>query len=498
SDVSLQPNAQQLQGTNADGRVRPGGDVARYSTRGQRPPSPIFNANESRVLRAPFRLAGELSQNRWSADFHAKSGEEYWIEVQSQSCDQVTDIELILFELTEHNGKPIPKRLTQQDDPRGIQGVDVRSFSRDPYLRWTPARDGRYRIQLIDHMQSSDRSEAKEFRLEVRRPAPQFHLLAFPAHPGTNAVDAKPTGLTLMQNGTQAIQVRVLRQDGFNEAIEIFAESSSPELTQSFSHSRAVLAKGQTECTLVLSHAPKEEAEPEKNDSTEPISLRIYGRAIVDGNSIARNSGSDTEATYACVHQSKSAERTRPQSRITSQLPLYVNVSDRVPVRFALQSETSVEVEQGKSCELPILVNRLESSKVTAIARAKDLPPKTTCADVTIGADVDEAKATIKVAKDTPVGEYTVWMQCETKLNWSRNPQALQRLEDSLAESETTLKEAKESGADPAKVKQLEMFVAQVKDAVNQQRKSSSAKPLTVWIPSTSCTIRVVKTASSK
>lgn len=497
-----EPNSGDSKLADEDGRVLPGGDVARYMTRKKRPPRPIISASSSAVLRAPFMFAGELSKDQWSLDFNAEAGADYWIEIQSQSWDQITDIELILFELSEQNGMQVAKRLTQQDDPRGIQGIDVRSFSRDPLVHWQPPNTGRYRILLIDHIRSQDRSEAKAFRLEVRRSEPGFSLLAFPVHLGLNPIDAKPKGLTLMQNGTQAVQIRALRQDGFNGPIEIVALSSRSKLPASIGHARTILASGQNECTLVLSHDPRLNMESGHNSSDGPIPLKIMGRPVADVQAdeshFDDHFGSAVEASYASVNHPKSTQRTRPQARLTSQLPLYVNPHDQAPIRFELGDSSSIQVEQDSSCEIPLQVRRIDAAKVTTIARAKNLPPKTTCADVTIGADTNEVKATIKIAKDTPIGEYTVWMQCETKLNWARNPQALNRLGNSLEEAKKKLAHAKESNVDMAKVKQLEMSVAEAKTAVENQTKLSTAKPLTVWIPSTACCVRVVKPASSE
>ena len=107
--------------------------------------------------------------------------------------------------------------------------------------------------------------------------------------------------------------------------------------------------------------------------------------------------------------------------------------------------------------------------------------------------------AELKINKDALTGEYTFWMQNETKIKWRSNPQAHERAEaylkklkqakDDLASQSTT---SASEQTRPLDASQLEAAIESQTKVVEAVAKQTAAKDITVWLPSTSVRVHLL------
>ena len=88
-----------------------------------------------------------------------------------------------------------------------------------------------------------------------------------------------------------------------------------------------------------------------------------------------------------------------------------------------------------------------------------------------------------------PLGEFSFWLQNETKIKWRENPQALARAEAQVNKLNEALKnQAKDKADQPA----TEAALAQAKQRVEALKQSTAEKEITVWFPTSNQRVRVI------
>ncbi len=167
---------------------------------------------------------------------------------------------------------------------------------------------------------------------------------------------------------------------------------------------------------------------------------------------------------------------------------LHLNSLDTNPVSVALGSETPLEIKQGEKLTIPVRLTRRDGGAAACVLRPQSLLSKITTPELTIAADKSEGSCEISVAADAPLGEFSFWLQNETKIKWRDNPQALAVAEKQLADLNAVLAQT----TDAARKTSLEEAVRQVTARIEALKKSTAEKELTVFIPSNSQRIRVV------
>ena len=180
--------------------------------------------------------------------------------------------------------------------------------------------------------------------------------------------------------------------------------------------------------------------------------------------------------------------RNTVQSRLCDELLLYVNSDDTAAITAQLGDGQTLEVKQGDKLSLPIALTRRAGGAAACVLRAQNVVAKVGLPEVTIAADQSTGAAELTVAEDAPLGEFTCWMQCETKIKWRDNPQALERAEAHLKRLNDALAQATE---EPEK-KSLQTAIEGVTARIATLKTTSAEKELTVWLPSTTQRVRIV------
>lgn len=484
-DAPLEGQSDSASGSELNQLLRPGltstaqtvTDVERWTA-----PTQTFDETTqaaSGEVQLPLHATGIFAADSTANthDFSAIKGQALWVEVDSQRQGQLTDPHLLLYRLTTNGDNPADKQaateslqqLLEFEDPPVLGDAGLKVVLRDPQLSWTAPEDGRYRIQLLDNESGSRLAEQRGYQLRVEPSAPSLQLLAYPLYPINNLALSRPGGINLMRGGTCSLRVLALRRGTLDTPIEIEVTG----LPEGISCLPAVIHPSQSEVSLTL------HCSDTAPGWTGPI--QIVGR-------IAADETAPVTAQSATIVWPAIATRNAVQSRLDDELVLCVNAHDTAPVTIGLGEGATLEVKQGEKLSLPIQVTRRAGGAAPCVLRPQNLPPKTSLPEVTVPADQTTGTAELTVAADAPLGEFTCWLQCESKVKWRDNPQALERAEAHLQRLTAALAQA----TDDAEKKSLQTTIENVTARVATLKQTTAEKELTVWLPSTTQRIRVV------
>ncbi len=450
------------------------------------------NAQNSQL---PVRAEGVFPADRsaCSHDFEAVKDQQLAIEVTSHSAQQLTDPRLVLYRLLPaKESTPVAEgtakgtvegtaagssevnftlqQLLEQDDPPALGDVSMRIRRRDPMITWTVPETGRYRAVLLDNESSPRRPEQMRYEIDIRPTRPDFQLLAYPPFPTNNPALARPFELNLIRGGSCSLRVVALRREGFDLPIEV----SLSGLPAGVEASPITVHPSQSEATINLTC----------NESAEAWS----GPIQISGQTTVVDSQTQHAALTASIVWPAIPTLNAVQSRLSENLMLHLNSLDTNPVSVALGSETPLEIKQGEKLTIPVRLTRRDGGAAACVLRPQSLLSKITTPELTIAADKSEGSCEISVAADAPLGEFSFWLQNETKIKWRDNPQALAVAEKQLADLNAVLAQT----TDAARKTSLEEAVRQVTARIEALKKSTAEKELTVFIPSNSQRIRVV------
>lgn len=418
------------------------------------------------VQEVPFSLMSSFGTEPFQCDFIAKAQQLLSIRVQSSEAGELTDPSVVVYRLDADGNAGY---VTHQDDAPSLGGPAIRLRRNDPWLQWNVPEDATYRIAVIDNQSGQRPHDAGQFALSVSELHPNFRLLAYHPFPTNAPASSRPFGTQLLKGGTEPIQILAIREDGFNEAIEITVEG----LPDSVTCPNMIMPAGTNDATMIL------------RCSDDAIAwhgeLKIVGRAKIADQTV------EVLAEPVTVSNAATTTKNAVQHRSTEQLLAAVNAADIAPILVELGDGLVIEVAQGAKATIPIKATRRDGGMAECTLRPQQLPPKSTLAETKIPADQTDVTAELNVAADAPLGEFTFWMQNETKVKKRPNPQSLDREEAYLAKLKAALETEQ---ADETKTKLTEAITA-VTAAVEELKKQTAEQEFTVWIPTTPQRIRI-------
>ena len=183
-------------------------------------------------LTLPCEVAGRFqppSRRAWYA-FEAKKGDVYRIEIYCDRLGSPSDPFLLVERVIKSDAGESKSTDVQEiysGDPRAGDS-DFPTGSRDPQLRLEAKEDGTYRVQVRDLFTPPRPDPSITYRLAIRREQPDFRIIAMAdAPPPERNKDRRVVMWNpfLRKGATVPVKVLVLRQDGFDGAIELQAES---------------------------------------------------------------------------------------------------------------------------------------------------------------------------------------------------------------------------------------------------------------------------------
>ena len=427
--------------------------------------------NSGDRLTLPFLIRGDFASGAVHYDFDAKKGQVVSFEVSSSALQQQTDPQMVIYSLQGEGAELKTQQLSQQDDQSNLGGPEMLLRRLDPLIRWTAPADGKFRIKLLNLQSGKQPIGSQGFLLKAGFQQPSFRLLATPVYPNNNRAAVKPFGCNIMAGGTKAIRILVDRRDGFNSAIELNLEG----LPATLHCPPVVMSPGVTEEALVI--------------TADESAAAWHGPVHIVGRANFANKAIESRAEISTVCLTASSTRNRIHSRLTNQLHLSINESDKAPVFAQLGDGNVLEVHQGTKLEIPVKLTRRAGGNVECILRPQNLPPKVKLGEVKIAKDKADGKATIEVAGDAPLGEATFWMLGELKVAWRANPQAQTRAEQYLKQLNQA---AAKAGISPDEKMTLDAAVQKQTRIVETVKKQTAAQNITTWVPSTSVRIRIL------
>jgi hypothetical protein len=309
--------------------------------------------------------------------FLVPKGEKVVVEVYGERQSGQIDPFLVGFD-------PSGKRAFSGDDAaiRDIGQLRFSTRTRDARWEFTAQAEGRYLVQVRDLYYQQRGAARFGYRLSVRRPDPDFRLLAVPTH------DIQPDATTVGRGGRSWIDVLAFRNDGFDGPIRVQADN----LPASVECEPVVIGPGKTSAPLVF-HAATD----------APIghtSVRITGTASIGGRDVTR--------------EARGGGLTWP----TVNTPGIARMADRVPVAvresppFVLSATPSkTEVHPGETLPIAVSLEREADWEGAVQLSGFDLPPGATVALVNVPAKSGEGKVDLVLPPTLRPGSYSFTVQ---------------------------------------------------------------------------------------
>lgn len=186
--------------------------------------------------------------------FEGRAGDEIVAEVYARRLNSPLDS---LLKLTDSTGR----KLTANDDHED-KAAGLTTHHADSLLTTTLPENGTYYLHIGDAQHKG--GAAYGYRLRISPPRPDFELRLVPA------------GINARAGASVPITVYALRKDGFTGDITLSLKDAPNGFT--LSGTRVPADKDQVRLTLRVPRMP----------TTEPISLRLEGRAQIGGRRIVR------------------------------------------------------------------------------------------------------------------------------------------------------------------------------------------------------------------
>ncbi len=298
--------------------------------------------------------------------FTAKKGEKIVVEIFGERQSGQVDPYIAGFDA---KGKRI---FSLDDSGRNIGQLRFTTQTHDPRWDFTAPADGEYFVQVRD-LYFQQRGEGRfTYRLSLRRPQPDFRLIAVPVH------DVQPHSTTVGRNSKNWMDVLAFRNDGFNDPIVIEATNLPPGVTCE----PVVIGPGKTSAPLVFSATPE-----------APLGfaeIRITGKARIDGKDEVRHARGGG-LTWPTVN-------TPGVARMADGILL---ARCRQPAAFALDATTPVTptAKPGGKVAITVKLARAADWSDAVQLSGFDLPDNATVALVNV------AKSANEVSEDHANGE---------------------------------------------------------------------------------------------
>jgi hypothetical protein len=337
-------------------------------------------------------------------EFVAKAGDVWWVEVASERLGRPTDPALLVQHVGGTPGEPkqtdvaemsdIASPLKPSSNGYAYDGPPYDGGSSDILGKLEIKADGVHRLQLTDLFGGTRNDARNVYRLVIRKAAPDFALVAWGLHMelrnGDRNALSKP--LALRRGMTMALEVAVVRRDGFDGEIELAMENLPAGVTAQ----GLKIPAGKTRGILLISAA-----------DSAPRGLAnasCYGKATIDGKLVKRDC-----QTAAMAWPIPDAWNEIPAPRLVTGLPVSVTDAEAAPLTLAT-SETKVwEAPAGTKLTIPLKPTRRSefSGAVLQLRTAGAGFEQAPQFDVSLTTDASQAVLDLAALK-TPPGDYTI------------------------------------------------------------------------------------------
>ena len=377
--------------------------------------------DKSQTITVPCEVVGQFYPERdidW-VQFEAKQGDVYWIEVLSHRMGLESDPVMLVQQITKNDqGEEQVKEIAAIDDPGDRNARIAQDFDTstdDPAYRFAVPADGLYRVMVRDQFGDGRADPRFVYRLRIRREQPSFQLVAHLQQTKVANNNQVPVYAPVVRRGgSTLVRVEVIRQDGFDGAVDLSIEGLPAGVTCK----GASLSNAVNTAWLVIEAA--------ENAQRWQGELQIVGRAKVAEAEIVRR------ARYTNVVWGTANRTTDPALFRLSPTARLSVIDKHVAVGFVQAGDGNVvETSRGGKVELPIKVTRREGFKEALSLVSTGLPGEIKPGNVAIAAD--KAEGTFSVVlnnNNTKPGNYTFYLRADTKQKLVRDPLAIPEAEE--------------------------------------------------------------------
>jgi len=348
------------------------------------------SAEKAQPVKLPCDIAGRIarkSDRHWYS-FEARKGEVWTIEV---FAERIGSPMTPFFVVSDEKGKTIAR---MEDGPDSLSTNQFYTKSDDPgRYRFIAPTDGTYKV-MVSSVEAAFQAGARDqYLLRIAPERPDFRLAVMPVTP--HLTDAG----TLARNGAVLFSVFVFRLDGFNDAITLRAANLPPGV----SCPPQVIGVGQTRATLVL--------------IADPLAKDWDGFVTISGSSgaLAYNARPFTVTWSAQGLQPNQPPPNTPMlTRMDRGPGLALAIRGDAP--FTLTPvEKELKAKPGDKLEVTLKVTRNEKFKdaIQLFSATPNFGPRQQGNNplqplTTLTADKIEAKVSIDVPQNLPMGSYSL------------------------------------------------------------------------------------------
>ena len=367
---------------------------------------PNDTADTAQLVELPCEIYGQFHQpgdEDWYV-FDARQGEVYWLEVFAERMGLALDPFFVLERVAQdEQGNTTVTNVTEQDDFAGGTPA-FPATTADPVFRFEVPADGTYRLMVRDLYHEMRGDPSMQYRLSLRRPRPDFRVVAvceFPQAVGTNPLPAGtvPWSTFLYRGGTAALTLIAHRLDGFSGEIVVSAEG----LPQGVTAQPVSIGPEQLRSTMIFASTADvaEWAGPIKLTAHSQANEQAMVREVRGGAFISPPLG------------------TLPIARVTRDIALAVG--QQAPVTVAVAS-AEFRVPQGQLVSLPLTLARHDAEQKDAFTfTAAEVPGNVQNEAVKIEGDAAAETLRLFVPQDCPVGTHTFFVQMQGPINFTKN-----------------------------------------------------------------------------
>ena len=420
---------------------------------------PNNQQSEAQKITLPCEITGRFfpAADVDTFEFAAKKGETWWIEVVSERLGLPTNPFVVVQRVTKEGGQEkltdvaelndIPSPMKVSTNGYSYDGPPYDAGSADPLGKVEMKEDGTYRLQVRDLFGGTRTDPNHIYRLIVRKAAPDFALAAWAFHMtlrnGDRAALSKP--IALRGGATMALEVVVVRKDGFDGGIELTMD----DLPAGIAACGLKIPAGKSKGMMLITAA--------ENAPRSFGTAKLLGRAQINGATVIR------PCRLASMEWPvRDATQEIPSPRLMADIPVSAGGSECAPLTIAPGESKVWEATAGDKLTIPLKVTwRSEFSGASIKLKAFgdgfegvkeiDVPMKAGAADAVLDL------ATLK----TPPGEYTVAFYGPAVTKYRYNPDAVKAAEqeqkkaeeEAVAAAETAKKLEEEAKAAPAEKK---------------------------------------------
>ncbi|TWU01004.1 serine protease [Stieleria varia] len=390
------------------------------------------NQDTTQEIGLPCDIAGSFypAADVDTFEFNAKKGEMWWVEVASQRLGLPTDPSVLVQQIVDEGDdrkyvdvaelNDISSPVKVSSNGYAYDGPPYNAGSSDVLGQFQIQMDGRYRLQLRDLFGGTRNDPRNVYRMVIRKAQPDFALVGWALHMmlrnGDRNALSKP--IALRPGATMALEVVVIRKDGFDGPIELRMD----HLPEGVAAQGLTIPAKQSRGIMLVTAA---------EDARQDMSMAdFYGTAEIDGQTVTRRCH-----LASMKWPVKDGKSEIPSPRLLADVPISVSAIEKTPLTISPQEDKVWEAKAGEKLTIPMVQTsnaKFSGANLSLSTFGGDMERNPTF-DVSLTADRTEAVIDLAKTK-TPPGDYTIAFYGGAVVKYAANPDAADAKTNDIAD----------------------------------------------------------------